>query len=39
MDGLGESRREQYAALILTASASGLRCSELLALRVLMEGP
>jgi integrase len=34
MDGLGESRREQYATLILLAAASGLRCSELLALRV-----
>jgi len=34
MDGLGDSRREQYATLILLAAASGLRCSELLALRV-----
>jgi len=33
MDGLGDSRREQYATLILLAAASGLRCSELLALR------
>ena len=33
MDGLGEARREQYATLILLAAASGLRCSELLALR------
>jgi len=34
MDGLGDSRREQYATLILTASGAGLRPSELLALRV-----
>jgi len=34
MDGLGDSRREQYSTAILLASASGLRCSELLALRV-----
>ena len=34
MDGLGDSRREQYATLILLAAASGLRCSELLALRI-----
>lgn len=34
MDSLGDYRREQYATLILLASASGLRCSELLALRV-----
>ena len=34
MNGLGDSRREQYATLILLAAASGLRCSELLALRV-----
>ena len=34
MDGLGEYRREQYATLILLASVAGLRCSELLALRV-----
>ena len=34
MDGLGDYRREQYATLILLASASGLRCSELLALRL-----
>jgi integrase len=34
MDGLGNARREQYSALILLAAASGLRCSELLALRL-----
>jgi integrase len=34
MDGLGDSRREQYATLILLAAATGLRCSELLALRI-----
>src|SRR5262249_34394226 len=34
MDGLGKVRREQYATLILLAAASGLRISELLALRV-----
>ncbi len=34
MDGLGEARREQYSTLFLLAAASGLRCSELLALRV-----
>jgi integrase len=34
MDGLGDARREQYAALILLAAASGLRSSELLGLRV-----
>jgi integrase len=34
MDGLGDSRREQYSTLVLVASASGLRCGELLALRV-----
>lgn len=34
MDGLGDARREQYAALIVLAAASGLRSSELLALRV-----
>ena len=34
MDGLGDYRRAQYATLILLAAASGLRCSELLALRV-----
>jgi len=34
MDSLGESRREQYATLLLLAAASGLRASELLALRV-----
>jgi len=33
MDGLGDYRREQYATLIFLAAASGLRCSELLALR------
>jgi integrase len=33
MDGLGDSRREQYSTLILLAAASGLRSSELLALR------
>jgi integrase len=32
--GLGKSRREQYVMLVLLAAASGLRCSELLALRV-----
>ena len=34
MDGLGDSRRDQDATLILLAAASALRCSELLALRV-----
>ena len=34
MDGLGDYRRAQYATLILLDSAAGLRCSELLALRV-----
>jgi integrase len=34
MDSLGDARREQYATLILLAAASGLRSSELLALRV-----
>jgi integrase len=34
MDGLGDCRRGQYAALIMLAAASGLRCSELFALRV-----
>ena len=34
MDGLGKVRREQYATLFLLAAASGLRFSELLALRV-----
>jgi integrase len=34
MDSLGAARAEQYAAIILLAAASGLRCSELLALRV-----
>jgi len=34
LDGLGKARREQYATLFLLASASGLRFSELLALRV-----
>jgi integrase len=34
MDGLGDTRREQYATLILLAAASGLRSQELLALRV-----
>jgi integrase len=33
MDGLGDSRREQYSTAILLASASGLRCGELLALK------
>jgi integrase len=33
MGSLGDARREQYAALILLAAASGLRSSELLALR------
>ncbi len=33
MNGLGDARREQYAALILLAAASGLRSSELLALK------
>ncbi len=32
--GICESRREQYAALFLLASASGLRCSELFALKL-----
>jgi len=34
MDGLGRARREQYATLILLCAASGVRPSELLALRV-----
>lgn len=34
MNGLGETRREQYSTLFLLAAASGLRASELLALRV-----
>jgi len=34
MDGLGDARREQYSTLILLAAASGLRSSELLALRI-----
>jgi integrase len=34
MDGLGNARREQYAAMFLLAAASGLRFSDLLALRV-----
>ena len=33
MDSLGDPRRKQYATLILLAAASGLRCSELLALK------
>ena len=34
MDGLGDARREQYSTLILLAAASGLRSSELLALKI-----
>jgi integrase len=34
LDGLGGTRREQYATLILLAAAAGLRSSELLALKV-----
>jgi site-specific recombinase XerD len=34
MDGLGATRREQYATLLLLAAASGLRSSELLALKI-----
>lgn len=34
MDSLGEARRELYATLFLLAAASGLRCCELLALKV-----
>jgi integrase len=34
METLGKKRREQYATLLLLAAASGLRASELLALRV-----
>jgi site-specific recombinase XerC len=34
VDGLGDARREQYSTLILLAAASGLRSSELLALRI-----
>jgi integrase len=34
MDTLGEARRELYAVLFLLAAASGLRCCELLALKV-----
>jgi integrase len=33
MDGLGDARREQYSTPILLAAASGLRSSELLALK------
>lgn len=33
MDGIGAERGQQYAAMVLLAAASGLRCSELLALR------
>jgi integrase len=32
--GLGDARREQYSTLILLAAASGLRSSELLALKI-----
>jgi integrase len=34
MDSLGDVRRDQYSALILLAASSGLRSSELLALKV-----
>src|SRR4029453_127754 len=34
MDGLSDSRKEQYATLVLLAAASALRRSELLALRM-----
>ena len=34
MDGLGDTRRGQYAALFLLAAASGLRSGELLALKI-----
>lgn len=34
LDGLGDARREQYSTLIFLAAASGLRSSELLALRI-----
>ena len=34
MDSLGDYRRAQYSTAILLASASGLRCSELLALKI-----
>jgi integrase len=34
LDGLGSARREQYATAILLTAGSGLRSSELLALRV-----
>ena len=34
MDGLGDSRREQYSTAILLAAASGLRCGVLLALKM-----
>jgi integrase len=34
MDSLGAARSEQYATIILLAAASGLRCSELLALKL-----
>ena len=34
MDSLGEARRELYVTLFLLAAASGLRCCELLALKV-----
>jgi integrase len=33
LDGLGDARREQYSTLFLLAAASGLRSSELFALR------
>jgi integrase len=34
LENLGQARRERYAVLILLYAASGVRCSELLALRV-----
>jgi integrase len=34
MDGLGDARREQYSILIPLAAVSGLRYSELLALKI-----
>jgi integrase len=34
MDGLRDARRKQYSTLFLLAAASGLRCGEILALRV-----
>jgi integrase len=34
LDSLGDARKQQYSTLVLLASASGLRISELLALRV-----